>query len=69
MLLKLYVYGYSDAGKKCSEKTDCQGLCTYKGPALPLGESVTGTCQVDNQPCGYRFWVEKGKLSGDLCAD
>jgi hypothetical protein len=57
------VISYKDAGKACTDKAQCQGLCLHDGKAPKPDGSVTGTCQATDNPCGCFKPVEKGKLS------
>ena len=60
---------FSDAGKTCTDKKDCQGQCRYSGPSLPIGTTVVGQCQRTTDPCGCFATVANGKLEGALCVD
>ncbi len=62
------VVPYSDAGKSCSGKADCQGRCVAKGGEKP-GSPATGVCEKDNDPCGCVTLVEDGKVAGGRCVD
>jgi hypothetical protein len=64
------VVAYSDAGKRCSDKSQCKGKCLleFEHP-VEVRDSVKGRCQIDNNPCGCQFEVIGGKLAGGACAD
>ena len=62
------VIAYSDAGKVCSDKSDCQGRCLYQGEA-PAEASVTGQCQATSDPCGCFTTVVKGHVGPGMCVD
>lgn len=64
------VISYADAGKACSDKSDCQGRCLYKGeaPADPAA-TVTGQCQATSDPCGCFTTVVKGHPGPGMCVD
>lgn len=59
---------YRDAGKACTDKSQCMGQCRYRGDA-PVGSSVVGECQRTTDPCGCFGTVENGKFIGSLCVD
>jgi hypothetical protein len=60
---------YGDAGKECTDKSDCQGLCVQKEPWASAGTQVAGVCEVSNEPCGCRSIVVAGKAKQGLCED
>lgn len=64
------VIAYADAGKTCSDKSDCQGRCLYRGeaPADPAA-AVTGQCQANSDPCGCFTTVVKGHVGPGMCVD
>lgn len=66
---QMCVVPYPDAGKTCSDSSECGGRCLYDGDAVQPGTPVTGYCQKDNDPCGCFSEVEDGKLGGGLCID
>jgi hypothetical protein len=64
------VMPYSDGGKSCKDKKDCQGQCRYQGEGvLEPGSPVTGVCQRNSDPCGCFAEVRDGKLQPTLCVD
>jgi hypothetical protein len=65
------VMPYSDAGKPCADKKECQGQCRYvgEGEMPPPGTAVTGACQRTTDPCGCFGIVADGKLQSMLCVD
>jgi len=64
------VMPYSDGGKSCKDKKDCQGQCRYQGDGVSApGTPVTGVCQRDSDPCGCFAEVRDGKLQPALCVD
>jgi len=66
------VVPYSDAGKRCTDNSQCKGKCLLDtqtdGPSEP-GESAEGKCQLDNDPCGCKIEVVNGKVGGGACVD
>jgi hypothetical protein len=64
------VMPYSDGGKTCSDKKDCQGQCRYEGgESLAPGAPAKGVCQRNSDPCGCFAEVRDGKLGHALCVD
>lgn len=62
------VVAFSDAGKSCSDSSECMGNCTLPMSAPP-GQPATGQCTANNDPCGCFQLVEKGVAGYPLCAD
>lgn len=62
---------FKDAGKPCTDKSQCQGRCLYnQGGLLPKpGIKVVGACQRDTDPCGCKTDVIKGKTGHWGCVD
>ena len=55
-----------DTGKPCKSDGDCQKICVYEGPDVPVGAEVTGICS-EYKPC--RVDVINGRLGGYICVD
>ncbi|MBC6981859.1 hypothetical protein [Caulobacter sp. 17J80-11] len=62
------VIAYPDAGKSCTDGSQCAGDCLYQGDAAP-GTPVTGQCQADSDPCGCKTPVVGGKVGMGRCVD
>ena len=64
------VISYTDAGKTCANKSDCEGRCLLAGdaPADPDAR-LTGQCQATSDPCGCRTEVDGGKVANSICVD
>ena len=60
---------YADAGKTCSDSSDCTGDCRYTGSGASFGETVTGTCQINDSPFGCFQSVSDGAATPTLCVD
>lgn len=60
---------YPDAGKICSDKSECQGLC--KAPERGVvGSRSTGTCQKDTHDIyGCYDMIEAGTVVAGICLD
>jgi len=59
---------YADAGKTCSDKSDCQGQCVLEGNLEPRGP-ITGTCQKTDRQFGCYARVVDGKATAAICVD
>jgi hypothetical protein len=63
------VFAYPDAGKACSNNSDCaSNKCVATEPG-PIGAPAEGKCKVTNDPCGCTTTVKNGKRSATLCVD
>ena len=61
---------YADAGKACSDTSDCQGLCMVTGEFVDMDSATnTGQCQVTDSPFGCYQTVENGRATPALCVD
>ncbi|AMT97006.1 MULTISPECIES: hypothetical protein [Psychrobacter] len=64
------VQQFSDAGKSCSDSSECQGKCTNSDTAIEAGKTnVKGTCAANDTPFGCRQTIEGGVAKGFLCVD
>lgn len=59
---------YADAGKACTDKSQCQGQCVLEGNLEAQGE-VTGACQKTDRQFGCYARVINGKATGAICVD
>lgn len=60
---------FSDAGKVCSDKSECQGMCKAPENAV-VGSRSTGSCQVDTHDIyGCYEKIERGTVVGGVCLD
>ncbi len=59
---------YKDAGKVCSDNSECTGQCRNTLPAQGSGP-VTGKCQANNLPFGCYGEVKNGKVTSRICVD
>jgi hypothetical protein len=62
------VISFKDAGKSCSDSSECSGRCTTAMGATP-GTAAKGTCTANSDPCGCFQLVVNGKADYSLCAD
>ena len=59
---------YADAGKACTDKSQCQGQCVLADNLETQGE-VTGACQKTDRQFGCYARVINGKATGAICVD
>lgn len=62
------VIPYADAGKVCTDKSQCEGNCILEGNIETTGD-VAGTCQKTNRQFGCYAKVVNGKSTGAICVD
>jgi hypothetical protein len=62
------VVPYADAGKACTDKSQCEGACVLEGNLEPQGP-VTGACQKTNRQFGCYAKVVNGKATAAICVD
>ena len=68
------VIPYADAGKACSNTSDCQGACLFNldgsdRPIPKVGEPMTGTCEATNSTFGCFTEIDQGKAKASICVD
>ena len=67
------VHPYSDAGKACSSRADCQGKCIAErapdGGLPATGLAAAGRCQADDKLFGCYAEVDNGKVRSSICVD
>lgn len=57
-----------DAGKACTDKSDCEGGCLAPNGSKE-GDNVIGQCSKSNWVIGCNATVEKGRVTPTLCID
>ncbi len=62
------VIPYADAGKACTDKSQCEGQCVLEGNLEATGD-VTGQCQKTNRQFGCYARVVNGKATAAICVD
>ncbi len=63
------VIPYADAGKSCSDKSDCLGMCKAALDAS-IGTTGSGTCQRDSHDIyGCYNEIKGGVVVGGMCWD
>ena len=58
----------ADAGKSCTDGSQCQVACLVEGDVTP-GTEATGQCQATTNQFGCRAFVTNGKAEPALCID
>lgn len=65
------VQPYPDAGRSCTDATDCLGRCLLEVEVenpVP-GTASVGVCQADTNDFGCRTFINGGKIEGTICID
>lgn len=70
-------FNYSDAGKVCSAKADCQGKCLLpvsgppNSPVPQPGERAQGMCEATRSTFGCYAEIDNGAVTseGSICVD
>ncbi len=65
------VQAYADAGKACTDGSDCLGRCMLDEASggAGMGDPATGTCQATDSPFGCFTTVTDGRADPALCVD
>ena len=64
------VVKYADAGKRCTDASQCEGQCEIAGNSgIAPGTATAGVCQADSNRFGCRTTVKDGKAEATLCID
>jgi len=63
------VVKFSDGGKTCDDRSQCQGQCVSYRFDHPYGQKGTGICQYNSSPFGCYATVTKGIVGGVKCVD
>lgn len=58
-----------DAGKACTDSSQCEGRCIAPAETPAPAANVTGTCQRTTAQFGCFGEVEQGRVRGILCVD
>ena len=58
-----------DAGKSCTDSSQCQGACVNYGPNLTRGQKAKGECTAKNIVIGCFTSIKDGKAEMSLCVD
>ena len=64
---------FADAGKVCSNKSDCTGRCITldeeKLRKSAIGVPAVGQCQADDHLFGCYAEIKGGKITQPICVD
>lgn len=60
---------YKDAGKACTDSSQCEGDCQTSVTTQTGSAPISGTCQANNSHFGCSATVEKGQLGRAICVD
>jgi hypothetical protein len=63
------VHAYADAGKQCTDSSQCQGKCVGSAGAVSPDKPASGTCQADDRLYGCYAEVRQGKAVNAICVD
>ena len=64
------VVTYADAGKACTDGSDCQGNCESRGEYADVGTAnQTGQCSADSSPFGCHQVINNGVAESAICID
>lgn len=66
---EMCVRSYADAGKVCTDGSQCEGICMVEGQAGTPGTSAQGMCQKDDKLFGCFGVVTDGRIETGLCVD
>jgi hypothetical protein len=69
---RMCVTPYPDAGKACSDRSDCTGRCIADYEAVKgqtSGSPAVGKCQADDALFGCYAEVAQGRLGPRICVD
>jgi hypothetical protein len=71
MATPICVVRYRDAGKACTDNSQCLGECvtssTTRRPFWPWDKPAVGVCSPDNDPCGCKTEIIGGKPQDYIC--
>jgi hypothetical protein len=63
------VVPYKDAGKTCTDGSQCEGDCWGEARPYAPGVKAVGKCQPTNMPFGCNSRISDGVASPVLCVD
>lgn len=63
------VQQYLDAGKKCSDSSECAGECRIEHDFVKEKSPAVGYCSADDDPCGCFQVIKSGVAQAALCVD
>lgn len=69
MGVPMCVVAFADAGKVCTDSSECSGRCLASKAGAAMTQPAKGQCSATNDPCGCFQTVEKGIAQPALCVD
>jgi hypothetical protein len=66
---ELCVKPFADAGKACTDTSQCQGKCVGTVEQTAMVGSVAGQCQADDALFGCYSEIRNGKAVNAICVD
>ncbi len=63
------IFAYSDAGKTCTDSSQCKGRCVIEDEFPEVGAKAIGVCERDNDLCGCSAEVIDGRATAGRCVD
>lgn len=66
---ELCVRPFADAGKQCTDTSQCQGKCVGTADQASSTVPVSGRCQPDDRMFGCYSEIKQGKAVNAICVD
>lgn len=63
------VHAFADAGKVCTDSSQCEGKCVGSAGAVSPTATASGQCQADDRLFGCYAEVKGGKAVNAICVD
>lgn len=63
------VHPFADAGKACTDTSQCEGKCVGSAGSASASEKVSGQCQADDRLFGCYSEIRDGKAAYAICVD
>ncbi len=63
------IFDYADAGKSCTDSSQCSGRCVIEDEMPEVGARAIGVCEADNDVCGCSTEIIDGKATAGRCVD
>ncbi|MFC3214816.1 MULTISPECIES: hypothetical protein [Novosphingobium] len=67
--MEMCVRSYADAGKQCTDSSQCEGRCIGSKDDMGKTANISGQCQADNRLFGCVAEVHGGSRVDLLCID
>jgi putative hemolysin len=66
---ELCVRPFADAGKQCTDSSQCEGKCIGSSEQASSTMPVSGQCQADDRLFGCHSEISQGKAVNTICID